>query len=190
MTGRRTPAQVLAESRRSTSLAKRQAAREAVERMLAAGEPVTFAGVARAAGVSVWLVYADGVREHVEQARARQQARPRHERELGRAASPAGLKTDLTLAKAEIAALRAANQRLQDTLRRKLGQQLDQVAAGDLIARINELTAQNRNLAEQLAESTAGQRDAEARLAETLDDLAAARESLRRMMREQNTAAH
>lgn len=50
------------------------------------------------------------------------------------------------------------------------------------------LTTQNRILAEQLAESEAGQRDAEARLVEALDDLGAARESLRRMMRENNAA--
>ena len=56
----------------------------------AAGTPVTATAVATAAGVSTWLVYADGVREHVEAARRRQaeqRARPRHRRPASVAAS-------------------------------------------------------------------------------------------------------
>jgi hypothetical protein len=45
------------------------------------GQPITFLGVAGAAGVSNWLVYAKGVREHIETARKGQQGLRRRERE-------------------------------------------------------------------------------------------------------------
>ncbi|WP_329361204.1 hypothetical protein [Streptomyces sp. NBC_01483] len=62
----RTPAEVLAESRRNTSLLKRQRVLDTIRLMLDDGEPISFAAVARAANVSTWLVYAEGVREHVQ----------------------------------------------------------------------------------------------------------------------------
>ena len=37
--------------------------------MKAEDEPITLLGVAKSAGVSNWLVYAEGVREHIEAAR-------------------------------------------------------------------------------------------------------------------------
>ncbi len=72
----RTPAGVLGESRRLDGARKRQRVRQAIDEMLSSGDPVTFAAVARAARVSTWLVYAGGVREHVEQAMKRQAAQP------------------------------------------------------------------------------------------------------------------
>jgi hypothetical protein len=65
-----TPAQVLREARRRDSLTKRQRVRDTLEGMIRRGDQITFAAVARAARVSTWLVYADGVRKHIEQARA------------------------------------------------------------------------------------------------------------------------
>lgn len=64
MTVSRTSAEVLAESRRRDSRTKRQRVLAVVEQLLAQGVPVTFAAVARTAGVSKWLVYAGGVRAH------------------------------------------------------------------------------------------------------------------------------
>lgn len=62
----------LAAARARDSQDKRQRALAAVQALEAAGKPVTFPAVARAAHVSSWLVYAHGVREHVEAARHRQ----------------------------------------------------------------------------------------------------------------------
>ncbi len=59
--------------------------------MKATGEPMTFLGVARAAGVSNWLVCAEGVREHIEIARKGQQGTQRRERQAGAMASAASL---------------------------------------------------------------------------------------------------
>ena len=71
------------------------------------GTPITFAAVARAAKVSQWLVYADGVREYIEAARAAQAAEPATTKRAGRSASEASLRTDLELAKQDNRRLRA-----------------------------------------------------------------------------------
>jgi hypothetical protein len=93
MTGR-TPGEVLRESRRRDSLQKRQGARDTVDQMLRRGDLVTFTAVARAS-VSTLLTYAEGVREHIEQAIIRQAAQPAVRERCGQAASPASLRTDL-----------------------------------------------------------------------------------------------
>ena len=51
---------------------KRRRVLQTVKAMESAGQPITAAAVATAAGVSTWLVYADGIREHLDAARARQ----------------------------------------------------------------------------------------------------------------------
>ncbi|MFE9687409.1 hypothetical protein [Streptomyces sp. NPDC006285] len=68
----RTPAQVLREARQKESRDKRAQVLSVVEQPVTDDEPVTFTGVARATNVSHWLVYAEGVREHIEAARRRQ----------------------------------------------------------------------------------------------------------------------
>jgi hypothetical protein len=65
-------AAALVAARAADSRDKRRRALDAVQKLEAAGEPVTFPAVARSARVSTWLVYAPGVREHVEAARRRQ----------------------------------------------------------------------------------------------------------------------
>ncbi|WP_401441532.1 hypothetical protein [Streptomyces sp. NPDC088789] len=93
----RTPAEVLAESRPRDSRTKRQRALAVVDQLLSQGDPVTFAAVARAASVSNWLVYADGVREHIEKARAQQASRPARDRQFGGTASTASTATVLAV---------------------------------------------------------------------------------------------
>ena len=44
---------------------KRQRALAAIEALETAGVPVTFPAVAKAARVSTWLVYSEGIREHL-----------------------------------------------------------------------------------------------------------------------------
>ena len=81
-----TRTQAMLAARAKDSHDKRQRALAAVQALEAAGTPVTATAVATAAGVSTWLVYADGVREHVQAARRRQA-----EREPGsRPAAPPG----------------------------------------------------------------------------------------------------
>jgi chromosome segregation ATPase len=187
VSGKRTPAEVLADSRRRDSRLKRAKVLETVEAMVSSDQPVTFAGVAKTAGVSNWLVYADGVREHIQSARDKQATRVQRGRSAGTAASADGLKTDLELARQEIASLRTERDKFKGALQRQLGQQLDQVAAGDLIVRINELTQQNERLVAERDNLERQNAALEAKLAETEDDLGAARASLRRVIRAENT---
>jgi hypothetical protein len=188
MTATRTPAQVLAQARRADSLRKRQSVLDALQTMAAAGERITFTAVARAAGVSTWLVYAEGVREHVQEAIDRQEHAPVKEHGSGRQASSASLKTDLALAREEITALREERDRLRDAVRQQLGQQLDQVSNRQMTDRVTELTDQVRQLEDS---ETRARQEAErlaSRVEELEADLAGARTSLRRMMRQQVTS--
>jgi len=68
MTAKRRPADALREARKRDSLAKRTRVFQVVDDLKATGEPITFLGVAKAARVSNWLVYAEGVREHIDAA--------------------------------------------------------------------------------------------------------------------------
>ncbi|MET8412997.1 DUF6262 family protein [Streptomyces sp. NPDC005195] len=187
MTTKRLPAEVLAEARRKDSHLKRTKVLAVVDGMAARGEPVTFAAVAKAAGVSNWLVYAEGVREHIQSIRDKQDAQDQRGPSYSTSGT-AALKTDLELSRQEISSLRTERDKLKSSLQRQLGQQLDHVAAGDVIARIDELTRQNECLVTERDALEREKAELEAKLAETEDDLGAARTSLRRMIRSENSA--
>lgn len=104
----------------------------------------------------------------------------------GRSVSAASLRTDLELARDQIRALRAERDKLREKTRLQLGQQLDQLSAKDLTARIDELTQDNSRLAAQLGQATGENTQQRQRVTELEDDLAAARTSLRRMIRSNN----
>ena len=79
---------------------KRRRALAAIHALEAAGTPITAAAVAHAAGVSTWLLYTNGVREHLDAARHRQaqtiSSPPRTVAPADQAPlTPAGLRTDL-----------------------------------------------------------------------------------------------
>ncbi|SOE12146.1 hypothetical protein SAMN06272775_3137 [Streptomyces sp. 2323.1] len=186
MTERRIPAEVLREARRKDSTRKRERVLSVVDQMLSEGDPVTFASVARTAGVSNWLVYAEGVREHIEKARAQQAHKAVQDRQAGVTASTASLQTDLELARAEIRRLREERDKLKAAMQRGLGRQLNQATNAELVARIEELT----QIAQRLTAERDSLRGEKAGLEKSVevanDDLAAARTALRNMMRDQN----
>ncbi|MGW1666814.1 DUF6262 family protein, partial [Streptomyces microflavus] len=132
----RTPGDVLRESRRRDSVTKRAGVLAALDAMKASGEPITFAAVRHAAGVSSWLVYAEGVREHIEAAMRGQAKAERRARGAGASPSAASLATDLELVRAENKALRAERDRLKEAVRRSLGDRLDAVGTGELTERV------------------------------------------------------
>ena len=169
---------------------KRQAALAAVESLERAGAPVTFTSVANAAGVSSWLVRADGIRNHVEAARRRQTDHgvvaavvvSGHHHQ----ATPASLRTDLAIAQEQIKVLRAERDKLTQRLRLHLGAEIDGPDRAALITRVADLEAVNRRLvadrdARQVQTDIAGRR-----VQELEDELAAVRESLRRVIRTEN----
>ncbi|WP_089106419.1 DUF6262 family protein [Streptomyces hyaluromycini] len=187
MTSPRLPGQVLREARRKDSRDKRARVLHTLDDLLTRGEPVTFTAVAKAAGVSNWLVYAPGVREHIEAART-QQARTATRGDAPRAASGAmNTRTDLEVLRADNKRLRGQVGDLKEALQRQLGRQLDQLQATDLTDRIGELTAQNQELHSQLTQLLHENQELKRKLAEANDDLVAARASLRRMIRIENS---
>lgn len=187
MTGKRAPADVLREARKKDSLAKRTRVLAVIDEMKARDEPITFLGVARAARVSNWLVYADGVREHVEAARKGQAGRQARSQRAGTTASAASLATDLEITRAELRRTRDERDRLKAKVQRGLGHQVTQAGTAELANRIRDLTSrigqQDAELAQARAEITGltTERDA------ALDEIAGLRAALRQMTRQQNT---
>jgi predicted nuclease with TOPRIM domain len=149
-------------------------------------EPVTFAAVARAANVSTWLVYANGVREHIDAARQRQATQPTHDHRAGLSASAASLRTDLELARHEITGLRAERDKLRGNLQKQLGRQLDALTHRELVDRIDELTRDNQRLNDLNRQLTTDNQQLAQQATDLKDDLTAARTSLRRMIRDTN----
>ncbi|WP_392749471.1 DUF6262 family protein [Streptomyces sp. LN590] len=182
----RTPAEVLKAARQRDSADKRGRVLKAVQDMLRDNRRITFAAVAREADVSSWLVYAPGLRERIDQARARQTAQGHQDQQSGRIVSTAGEQTDLLLARQEIKQLRAKNGQLQQQARVHLGQQVEQLGNHDLVDRVNELTEENLRLSTTERQVSTRNTELQQRVAELEDDLAAARTSLRRMIRNEN----
>ena len=177
-------------ARTKDSEQKRQRALAAIEALETTGSPISFSAVAAAADVSRWLVYTDGVREQVEAARRRQadHGTPRVSSPPAdkQRTTPASLRTDLAIAREEIRRLRAEHDRLTQRLRLQLGAEIEGPDRAQLIARVADLEAANRQLVAErdarAAEATAVTRKAR----ELEDELVAARESLRRVIREKN----
>lgn len=172
------------------SQGKRRRALAAVHALETAGTPVTAAAVA-AAGVSTWLVYADGIREHLDAARRRQAGSGGTPVTAAPASSqapvtPASLRTDLAIARQEIRQLRAERDKLRHRLRLQLGAEIDGADRAELITRVAALETAARQLRTErdarAAEATLAQRHAR----ELQDDLTAARDSLRQVIKNQN----
>ncbi|WP_180303987.1 hypothetical protein [Streptomyces sp. JV178] len=91
--------------------------------------------------MSTWLVYTEGVREHIQAAIDRQSHQPAKTRSHVRQPSPASLKTDLALARDEITSLREERDRLRDDESGgQPGHQLGQVSNRQLTDRVTLLT--------------------------------------------------
>jgi hypothetical protein len=178
-------------ARAKDSADKRQRALAAVHALEAAGTPVTAAVVASTAGISTWLVYADGVREHVKAARRRQadpaSSPPRATATSGQAPlTPGSLRADLALARAEIRRLRDDNDKLRQRLRLQLGTEIDGPDRAELITRVADMESLTRQLLAERDACAAETRHAQHRIRELEDDLTAARESLRRVIKDHN----
>lgn len=191
MTAAPSRARAMLAARAKASHDKRQRVLATVQALEAAGTPVTPAAVAAAAGVSTWLVYADGVREHVQAARQRQTERghapePAPPPGRGEPVTQASLRADLAVARNEIRRLRAESDKLRSRLRLQLGAEIDGPDRADLIARLAALEAAGRQLAAERDARAAEASHAQRRVRELEDELTAARESLRRAIRQAN----
>jgi hypothetical protein len=170
---------------------KRRRVLQTLNTMETAGQPITAAAVAAAAGVSTWLVYAEGIREHIDAARQRQATDGDPPAAAGTHTSQqpvtaAGLRTDLAVARHEIHRLRTDLDKLRGRLRLQLGAEIEQPDRAELIARVAALEAASLQfLAERDARATEAD-TAQRRVEQLEDDLTAARESLRRVIRDTN----
>ena len=184
---KRTPADVLRDARRRDSDRKRDQVFRALDAMKRDGTPITFASVARAAGVSQWLVYADGVRDFIETARSAQAAQPSQDKRDAHSASEASLRTDLELAKQDNRRLRGEADRLKKALRERLGAQLEASSAESLKRRVDELLVANDRYRSENSRLVSELHEARRQLRASEEDLAASRTSLRRMIRESSS---
>lgn len=185
-----TRATAMKAARKRDSEEKRAHVLDALARMQRDGMKITFSSVAKAAGVSTWLVYAAGVREHVEAARQDQidhgiEAPPAAVPPAARV-SPDSLMTDLALARQQIKELREERDKLRDRLRLQLGAELEQHDNSGLIETIDQLSRERDDLSHQLTQAKADNHALREHVAELEDDLAASRQSLRKMIRREN----
>jgi len=174
-------ARAMLAARAKTSHDKRQRALAAIQDLEAAGTPVTATAVATAAGVSTWLVYADGVREHVQAAQRRQAEREPGPSTAspparGQPVSQASLRTGLAVAREEIRRLRAERDKLRARLCLQLGAEIEGPDRAELIARVASLQAASRQLAAERDARATEASHAQRRIRELEDDLTAARE--------------
>jgi hypothetical protein len=183
-------AAALKAARAKDSELKRRRALAALEAMEASGASITFTAVANAARVSTWLVYAPGIREHIDAARRRQAndspAPPTPTPTVKHSMTPASLRTDLAIARDQIKTLRAERDKLQQRLRLQLGAEIEAPDRARLTARVADLEALNRRLVAERDARTIETDTATRRVAELEDELSAARESLRRVIKSQN----
>lgn len=176
-------------ARAKDSELKRRRALAALEAMEASGAAITFTAVANAAGVSTWLVYAPGIREHIDAARCRQANDSPAQTPtptVKPTMTPTSLRTDLAIARDQIKTLRAERDKLQQRLRLQLGAEIEAPDRAHLTARVADLEALNRRLIAERDARTIETDTAKRHAAELEDELSAARESLRRVIKSQN----
>jgi Family of unknown function (DUF6262) len=184
-------AAALKAARAKDSELKRRRTLAALEVLEASGASITFTAVAKAAGVSSWLVYADGIREHIEAARHRQAhhgGAPAPTTSAKPTTTSDSLRTDLAIAQEQIKTLRAERDKLQQRLRLQLGAELEAPDRAHLTARVADLEAINRQLVAERDARAIEADTAKGRITELEDELSAARESLRRVIKAQNRA--
>lgn len=194
MTARTGNGAALAAARRADSARKRSRVLAALKRQQEAGLRVSWVSVAREAQVSLWLVKAPGVREHVEAVMRQQdedglrvQATPPPASTA--VASRRSLETDLLLHQQELVAVRAERDRLKERLRINLGAALDAASQDELVERINELTAARAALERELEAERAKTAALDAMVEELQEDLDAARLAVQRTMRHLNSGS-
>lgn len=173
-------------ARAKDSQDKRARVLAAIEALETAGAPITAAAIASTAAVSTWLVYADGLRDHLDAARQRQADRPPSTAENPAPVTPDSVHTDLAIATAEIRRLRADNDKLRNRLRLQLGAEIEGPERAQLIERVATLDDVNRQLLTERDARAAELGLANRRIRELEDDLTAARDSLRQLIKDQN----
>lgn len=160
----------------------------AIDEVRRRGDPVTFAGIAREAGVSGWFVRNQpDVRAAIERAAGEHESGGTPDkRTLGNNTSTAGLRSELLLAREEIRDLRRDRDQMRQRLRESLGAELEQASRAELVQRVAELERRNHELLDEHGTATTLAAQASAELATAQSDLAGARAANRRFIRDVN----
>ena len=180
----------LRRARRADARLKRQQALDAIEAIEASGEPISFPAIARRAGVSVSLLYADrDLAGRIAAARDRQRQAGRDrawQLPVRSLVTEQSLRVELANAKDQARRLTEEVAALRKRLSRQLGAEADAArglalapALDELEQRAAELEAENHRQREQIARLDADGRE----LADTLE---AARAMNRELMNELN----
>lgn len=172
----------LAAAQHKHSRDKRLRVRAALQAMIDEGATVTFAAVARRAGVSRSLVYTPGVREDIKIGRA--QPASANQRP---SAAPVP-RTEVLLLKKRNDKLRSEVAELRRALREKLGVEVEFGDAASLRREIDELHHDNDALRSQISELNAQVEAERTRRLEAEDALSASRELVKKMIRDDNSA--
>ena len=183
--------QAMLAARAKASHDKRQRALAAVQALEAAGTPVTATAVATAAGcLPGWSTPTASASTSKPPGAARPIAshgpEPAAPPARGEPVTQASLRTDLAVARDEIRRLRAERDKLRARLRLQLGAEIEGPDRAELIARVAGLQAASRQLAAERDARAAEASHAQRRIRELEDELTAARESLRRAIRQAN----
>ncbi|TQC50781.1 hypothetical protein EEB14_02810 [Rhodococcus sp. WS4] len=174
-------------ARRQVSRDKHVHTLQTVRRLAESGAPISFAGVAREAGVSTWLLYNSPELKQAVTDAMRHQSQPAHQSPhvaSEKTTSSQSLRTDLELARHEIAVLRRSERKLRERLQRTLGTEIEQIDRSELIARIAELDTHLDKLRAENIELTETNTELSQLTAQQSDDLATANTLLRRYMKE------
>lgn len=180
----------LVQARRLGAARKRRHTLKTIEGVVARGDRITFAGIARAAVVSEWFTRNQpDIRVAIEGAIRAQQATGLPDKRTLGGTSDSGLRADLLLAREEIRDLRRERDKLRDRLHQNLGAELDHASRSELLDRISGLDQRSRTLETELTEALDRATHAESGLATAIADLEAARAANRRLIRNANTIA-
>lgn len=173
-------------SRRKAASDKQATALAAIQTIQSRGHRVTFAEVAKTGCVSTWFAYNNPVvRSAVETALREQQDQRMQAAPNIDDRTAYGLRSELAEARAEIRDLREERKRLRVRLQRQLGDYVDSHSQGELLARLQTLEQENRELHAALHETSGGLESAKQDLDRLQNELDGSRLALRQMMRQQ-----
>lgn len=177
-------------SRRRDSATKRRRATEVLQAMVETGEPISFPAVARRAGVSVSLLYADAdLAGRLSDARSRQQVAgsERAWRLPARSlVTEQSLRADLANANDQVQRLREEVALLRERVARTLGDDADKAAGRTTSPLLDQLEARTADLEADNAQLRGRIVELETALHETNETLEAARAMNRELMGEIN----
>lgn len=176
-------------ARRLDSRTKYERTQQALATLVKNGNRISFAGVAREAKVSTWLLYNNSdLKRAITEAIKHQTNSASRPASTARSASVDSVRTDLELARQEITQLRRSERKLRDRLQRTLGAEIEEIDRSELIARIADL----ENLVTKLRADNTELLETNARLTQLVDqqrdDLDSANTLLRRYMKEASRA--